>query len=39
MGESAFGIYFLPHFAALRNDIIRRTWERNRLDHPGDEAQ
>ncbi len=30
-GEEAFMLFFLPHFSALRNDILRRAWER---EHP-----
>lgn len=31
MGKSAFTMFFFPHFTTLRNEIIRRAWQR---DHP-----
>jgi hypothetical protein len=30
-GEMAFTMLFFPHFTVLRNDIIRRAWQR---EHP-----
>jgi hypothetical protein len=32
MGKARFAMLFSPHFRTLRNDIIRRAWEREHLD-------